>query len=117
MSLRPVDYLRAAREIIATPETWTRGVWALDANGDELEDYINLEHGVCFCAGGALKLAAQRLMPEGHHGAWRASTIARFRLADAMNGNIPGFNDAETTTHADVLGAFDRAILIADMSP
>lgn len=50
------ETLTAARAIIADPATWTQGALARDASGNAVS--IRSTSAVCFCAGGAVALAA-----------------------------------------------------------
>lgn len=92
------ETLKAARELIAKPENWTRGAYARSA----LRRRVNIgsEKAVCFCAVGAIKTVCDE-DPFVEVPAYKA-------LEDAF-GNAPEeFNDCRT--HAEVLAGFDRAI-------
>jgi hypothetical protein len=92
-----VDSLRVARKMIERPEAWTRGWFARTATGDEVSAYDR--KAVCWCSSGAMARVG-------------AEARAYAFLARAMDGDIASFND--TSTHAEVLTAFDRAIVIAE---
>ena len=97
------ELLIAARALIPTPKQWTKRAHARDATGAPVSGLS--PNAVCLCSDGAL---------------WRAGgykvTKCNYLLAgDALNSAIGGgsyvaFNDATTTTHADVLAMFDDAI-------
>lgn len=93
------ETLIAARELIAEPERWTKGR-AMEVAEDG---------SVRYCASGALSAAG------GHHNEVIENCSA-CAAADVLTSVLPrrlgvsGFNDLESTTHADVLAAFDRAI-------
>lgn len=81
-----------ARELLSDPRRWTRG------------DYCR---GDAFCIMGAL---GYRL--EGQEESFArddALCLLGCELPTRL-WNIPAFNDRPTTTHADVLALFDRAI-------
>lgn len=90
MTLR--DDLIKAKALIDTPEKWLQG--ALKRNG-------------CFCAMGAgLETRNDEVLFALQH-----------HLPNPAWDTIPGFNDAPTTTHADIMALFDRAIAAAGVSP
>lgn len=93
------EILKAARAKIERPECWTQDVFARDRSGDCV--HVLSPNAVCWCSVGACK----------------AVVVADFNyfcaaldaLADAMGTpEVADFND--THTHAEVLGAFDKAI-------
>ena len=85
------ENLIAAKALIDTPEKWCKGAY---------------EHLGCYCALGALGMAEK-------------GSPTRYSL-DGMRGlrvwvqlpftSVSAFNDDPTTTHADVMALFDRAI-------
>lgn len=93
MSLR--DDLKAAKALIDTPQRWTKGVYcnrdgsrcAVGALIAVVDDDTPIE---------PLRTALQRVLPPG---------------CRSMPVGI--WNDATSTTHADVMALFDRAILAA----
>jgi hypothetical protein len=88
------DNLIAARALIDTPEKWHKG---------------SMRHNGCLCAMGAV---ADALRATGYNG-WIRDTYEFRELKRALPsgiGDVPVFNDLPTTTHADVLALFDRAI-------
>jgi hypothetical protein len=96
-----LEILRAARELISTPDKWTQGEWGTDANGLFPRDG---EPATRFCLWGACRHATRQ---DGvrFHLAWQVLE----RMRPGGMGAIT-FNDAPTTTHADVLALLDRAI-------
>lgn len=85
------EVLRAARALIDTPEKWGQG-------------FNSRRPGTC-CALEALEAVAQTTGTD-HHAADDA-----LRIAVPLSGvYTTTWNDARSTTHADVLAAFDRAI-------
>lgn len=97
------DILSRARELLEDPIRWTKGDWARrpDGTGVSFRD----EHAVRFCLGGAVRLVA------GRDDDPKLDAIV---LLDRLTGgHLPRFNDAETTTHADMLALIDKAIEVA----
>jgi len=87
------ENLIAARALIDTPEKWGKGSY-------------EPSHG-CYCALGAIDAV------EKTHGGFYASEATANALRSAIGNecfSIVDFNDAEETTHADILALFDRAI-------
>jgi hypothetical protein len=89
-----LEILTKARELIATPDKWTQGLWKKpDAE--------------CYCLWGAVYRAAggdaTSREPPGFTLAWRLVT-------KQVNGGAITYNDLPSTTHADVLALLDRAI-------
>src|SRR6266853_5063736 len=93
--------LIAARELIEKPEAWCK--FELARMGS-VPVWSGSEDATCFCALGAIV----RLLGSATYGS---------PVEDALDSAVPGgfacasdFNDAPTTTHADVLALYDRAI-------
>ena len=97
-----VENLKAARALIDTPEKWTKGAYGRTA--DHSPTSYRDPRAVCHCMLGALRSIGP------------ADWLRQEELVeDVMTGyghhsHIPTFNDAPTTTHADVLAVFDMAI-------
>lgn len=96
--------LKAAKALIDTPEKWTQGAYARSSIGVELT-YHNKEAS-CFCSWGALANV------KGSTG----STYEALRFLDSFTtqDNIVQFNDLESTTHAEVMAVWDKAIAKAE---
>lgn len=114
------EILVKAKELIATPEQWTKGHFGRDAEGNQ----VDLDSDACVgrCLMGAV-YRAQRILtneaePEERFGYSVAVRDAVVQLneclpADAVEGqwaNIPEFNDYQSTTHADVIAVIDCAL-------
>lgn len=101
--------LRAARELIAVPAHWTKGVAAMNADGYEV-DALCVD-ATCFCTVGALNRAT-RTQEAAAERAYDLYKAARERLVNkALRGSgLVDFNDHPGTTHEDVLAMFDAAI-------
>jgi len=97
MSVR--DDLIAARALIDTPEKWHRGSMASF-------------DGKCLCAMGAIRNV---LRAQGYtHWISRTPLYQNLRAALPRGFNqVPTFNDDPSTTHADIMALFDRAIAAA----
>lgn len=84
---------------------WTRNVLARNAAGEPV--FSNSPEACAFCVAGAIE-HAQGDDPD-------AGMEAFAVMHDSLgNVSITDFNDAATTTHADILAAFDRAIQECD---
>lgn len=120
MSKSAVEVLTEARELITPPERWTRGWYARDAEGREVD--ATDPNAVCFCSIGALCRAEGRFEPG-------VSPVATEYLIEATGSEdtfgILDFNDGKLpdpwskprhapARHRKVLAAFDRAIELAN---
>lgn len=77
---------------------WTKDAYARDSSGDRVPYY---DFTACqWCMVGAVDAADDI----------RLRFSAKDILRRVIGGQISAFNDAPSTTHADVLAAFDRAI-------
>lgn len=100
-----MSLLQQARELITDPAHWTQEVFARNALGKSVMG--DEPDAVCWCADGALHKIRGG---AGHH------SDAYFDAYNALNkeveklghSQVESFNDK--TTHAEVLGVFDRAI-------
>lgn len=98
--------LRRARKRIATTERWTQGTFGK----------YNFETGTrCECVNGALIEASKGLGGECAGVLARSGASLVLSLAALARGfeTASRFNDAPTTTHADVLALLDEAIALA----
>jgi len=99
MDQKTRDVLIAARAIIADPAMWYQGGWS--ASGAK----YNLSEPCC------AECAIFRADAD-HNGvvvsAYRA--ISAMQVFTPHHRRIDIFNDAPTTTHADIMAVFDRAI-------
>jgi hypothetical protein len=97
------DTLRAAKKLIKPVGRWNKGSMARTAkHGGFLCSALSSD-ATCWCAEGAI-VAVTRAFD---HPAFDV-------LRQSIGGAIAQFNDARSTTHADVLAAFDRAIALAE---
>lgn len=105
-----IETLVAARHLISTPERWTQRYVARDVR-DEFASPESAE--ACkFCAFGAITRVFGYACGSPAADALNAAAVRRGFQADEHNELDPVevFNDAEETTHADVLALFDEAI-------
>jgi hypothetical protein len=108
-----VEILRAARERISDPESWTRGCEARTISGEGLN--LGFEPGaVRWCMSGAVEAELGRAIT-----CWPLLEADEFgRLLNEGTGQeqdgVGVWNDNHT--HAEVLAAFDRAIELAEAS-
>jgi hypothetical protein len=101
--------LQAARNLIKKPQNWTKYAFARRSSRGVQVSWTDPE-AKCFCGLGAIRKAS-----EGNYGLDEKATNL---LCEAIEGGpFSVFNDADTTTHKDVLLAFDTAIQLAGGPP
>jgi hypothetical protein len=108
-----------ARSFIEDPARWTKHALARDASGRVV--WPSTRVACAWCAMGALTLAGARArgrrdiqLPASNE-AWSALARAAYSNRNPPDSRaIAWFNDASTTTHADVLEMFDRAVALID---
>lgn len=91
--------LVSARELLSDEKRWTKGNMARDAAGADVNP--RGKKAVCWCVVGAVMKSPLGRLYQGD---------AIDRIYRVVGGSIGGFNDAPTTTHADVLRVLDAAI-------
>lgn len=96
--MNKVDFIKAARALITTPENWTTGVFARNAALDEVDPTD--ETATCFCALGALAKVAN----DNHLNSHRIIQ-KMYAYTDTYGKSIASFNDV--FGHAEVLRMFD----------
>jgi hypothetical protein len=94
-----LEILKAARELLAVPERWTKGAFGRDSN-DLSRFLLSVHKAVCFCSQGAIE-SVQLLALD------QAKEIAAL-FGFATWSQV--WNDAPERTHAEVLARFDEAI-------
>lgn len=105
MDAKTITVLKAARALIAKPESWCQNFVSLDNRGEPIG--YEQSDAVSFCALGAILRAEHDIGTSSR--AWDV-------LKDAMGGGvcaIPTFNNSRT--HAEVLAKFDG--LTGESSP
>lgn len=102
----PAEILRAARELISTPETWTTGVLARDSSGRSVDPKSG--RAVCYCTNGALIVVG----PEYINAAvLRAKGFLRLVIGQS---EISIWNDEND--HSAVVKGLDDAIALAEQA-
>ncbi len=131
--------LKRAREIISSPERWTKKAFARDAEGTNLKLRCGNGKGagdriarhrdaVCWCPDGAIRKALAELHASNRypdakwdlvralarHGLWDALVKAGAKVGLTHDDNhrptMWSWNDEKAMTHEAVLEAFDIAI-------
>lgn len=92
-----LEILKAARELLSTPARWTKLAYARDAGGAAVMP--SNANAVCWCIEGSIVKCS---------GDWSMEWARPIECDVAAD--VASFNDRESTTHADILAAFDRAI-------
>lgn len=103
-----VEVLIAARNLIASPAAWTKGVMARREDGRGAD--VKGPEAVCWCALGAIRRCCTTGQEEFE---------ANDRLVDELPSGdycIAEFNDRKSTSHAVMLSIFDAAIAKAEQS-
>lgn len=95
------ENLIAAKALIDTPQKWKKNGWG--SNG-------------CYCALGALMRASNahvlRIVDRSN-----PDTKALLSAVPEPFESVVAYNDHSSTTHADIMALFDRAIAAADDGP
>lgn len=112
---RAIGVLEAGRQVIDRPNSWIKGWFAKDNQGNELEA---IESGACrFCTVGAIYKAHD--INSAEYSKHKPPVALAFDyLGDAMSTDggmavVPDVNDHPKTKHKHVLMSFDFAILMA----
>lgn len=114
-----VEALIEGKRLISNPERWTKGgALARDTNGQRVVPYA--DEAVCWCASGAIMLACSKVA-EGKikPGSYQHMIMSR-ELCDFVHdttfyevrkeGGLGYWNDENSTSHQDIMAAFDKAI-------
>ncbi len=106
--METVEILEKARELISDESRWTKGEYARDDRGQDIE--FNDPGACAFCALGAVLVAS-----GAEDDCDSVTADADRRLTQEVGGSfindVARFNDSHT--HAEVLALFDRAIAAA----
>jgi len=103
-SITTAEILTAARSLISKPENWTQGEYARDSSGERVSEHD--QDAVCFCTIGALLKAEHAL--NIYISAFARNHPSINYLKTFLNGSVADYNDS--STHAEVLELFDKAI-------
>ena len=110
---RTKDILVKARSLIGNEECWVKGSLAEDHHGEEM--YPTNPYACRWCLEGAIIKAADL---DGYEVKDNIPTpleiTVRVLHGTGFIGFLDDFNDAEDTTHKDVLDLLDKAIEAAD---
>lgn len=101
-----MNQLRELRALLTPPERWTKTAQARDAHGHVVGP--NHPTATCFCILGGIKKVELDPLIRGDIRDHLMINIER-RFNGRFHG-IDDFNDAEDTTHEDVLNLIDYAI-------
>ncbi|QWK78628.1 DUF6197 family protein [Ochrobactrum sp. BTU1] len=101
--------LRAARDLISVPDRWTKWGYGFEVKPLTEEQagetpWVTEPEATCFCALGAVRKVTGRA--DDYQPAVRLLEAGAFDVAE--------YNDHPSTTHADVLRMFNRAIRRAE---
>lgn len=106
---RAITQLTKGRDFLSVPGKWTRGEFARAGNKRPVP--VDSPNAVCFCAvGGMAKANGDNVSTVTYSTAYDYLGTA-FATPGCLN--VPDNNDKRTTTHMQVLNAFDFAILLA----
>lgn len=112
MKRTAADVLKEARELLKDEDNWIDEVFARDDGGDEVDP--DCSSACQWCAFGAIKAVSHgNLEDEAVIILANAMSAQSFVSGTAAGGFVSRINDASKTTHADLLGWFDRAIAAA----
>lgn len=101
MKLSVGEALVAAKELIKTPDKWCQGFYAYNSLGTQV---YPMDDAACrFCTVGAMGRVLGCTKPTMEY---------LEPLYVGLNGpsGLAEFNDLRTTSHADIMSLFDRAI-------
>ena len=114
--------LEMAKDKIAIEDNWIKGNYATDINGDAVD--TTSVSATCFCAFGAIEVVSAKPHQELYTRTFSKEPEYEFLDKAAISlwhtydyeeygNNAAGYNDAPTTTHANILALFDAAIVLA----
>jgi hypothetical protein len=95
------NLLRAAKALISDPSRWTQVGLYVTANG-------------CMCAQGALNRAYWASENNADVADQATQYLTKTLKSINLYAFITSYNDAPTTTHADIMNLFDDAAAMAD---
>ena len=114
--------LEMAKEKIILKDNWVKGSYATNIHGEAV-DSTDVT-ATCFCAFGAIELVSAK--PHQMLSTRQISEEPEYKFLDKAATSVygdydveeygntaAGYNDAPTTTHADILALFDAAIVLA----
>lgn len=93
------EVLTKAQDLIRDPKHWTKGSFAINKNGNRVDP--SSDKAFCFCMVGAIYRTGSDRNKE--------SEAINVLSTQTTGGAILVFNDSPTTSHEEVMSAFDRA--------
>ncbi len=102
--MTPKEVLIAARGLIDTPGKWTKGSSARRADGAQVTPFV--ADACTFCASGAI----MRATTDGTNEDYSTAVSALRKHIPIERWGVACYNDDASTTHADMLKLFDKAI-------
>jgi hypothetical protein len=99
----PSEVLQAASDLIPTPEKWTQGAYARDADGESVS--WDDPAAVCFCSQGAIRKASGA--------SFNGAVFLAERYLSRAFGDAGIITSNDTSSHARVRRAFSEAIEMA----
>jgi hypothetical protein len=106
------DILKAAKQLISTPDKWTKGVYARNVAGDEVKaDPMNgrFTDAVSWCAVGSIREVCGKEMAS-----FDGPIRCLFEATDEGWIGPTVYNDTSDRTHEEIMALFDQAIEIAE---
>jgi hypothetical protein len=108
--MKKSEMLKAAKDLISTPDTWTQCAFARDDNGTEL--YSGAMSGACkWCSMGAIEYVLS-VIPS-YESLEHLRNELNFQAGEQHLFDVTAFNDHVATTHDQVMDLFNRAIVRA----
>lgn len=112
-----VTILRTARELLADPRDWLKGVWRGVREDGQVIAVSALVPAACFCLGGAISEAINRLPTPVGPVTWtelRSDAERALLETLAIDGvSVPAmylWNDSRERSHRDVIELIDKTI-------
>jgi hypothetical protein len=85
MAVRTIDVLRAARKLVAEPETWCQHAEARDSSGHDVEE--DSGHAVRWCASGAIRKICHEMTGHYRPVGWKSLDSALDELTNRRFGD------------------------------
>ena len=105
--MTPTEQLHAVKDLIGTPEQWTQGAEACDADGNMVAFYS--DKAVKFCMVGACyRFAYESQLPN------KVARNINRAISTSGYAAIAGYNDYHRRTHDEVMAMMYKAIDLAE---
>lgn len=82
--IKPVEECKTVYELFQSPHRWTRGAFARDERGGDVE--VDSKRAVCWCVIGAIRKI---------YGDWNKEALEKLYVTLGDNGSILELNDKE----------------------